>query len=181
MERVPPETKKKEDWLGLIYWVTTLHAMCVLPFLRSGFGREALGVPGFLAFILLLSCALASPVCAGFFLTWLGMVIYRRVETFRLLRQGAQLHSRYAGYPSLALRVPFVRTVETATGFWEPALAFLGGLMLCPLAEGFGGFIMLAGFSLMVRNGIEGEITRKRIERMQDAKIEGEFYSSRLN
>lgn len=90
------------------------------------------------------------------------------------------IHSQYAGFPFWAMKVPLVREERTAKGFIEPLICFLTGVMLCPLSVGIGGYVMCCGIAFAVRQALEDEVTRKRVERMQDARIEHEWYAEQL-
>ena len=176
----PGQRSSREDGLGLLYMATNVVATCVTPFMRHSFGVEALGFPGFFALVLMITCTASVPRMPLFIAAWLIALITQRLWTFRLVRKGIRWHSRYAGYPWLAMRMPFVRSEETATGFVEPMICFLAGVALCPLSESLGGLVMLTAPALMIRNGIEKELQRKRLQRMHDAEIEQRCMSDRF-
>ncbi len=119
-----------------------------------------------------------NTICWAFFFAWLGALIVQRLRSWGAYRRGVLVHSRYAGQP--LLRIPFVRSEEEIMGFWEPAVAFFGGILLCSLSIDLGGFVACSGFALLIRNGIEREIERKRLQRMQDAMIEHAYYADRF-
>lgn len=169
------------DGIGLIHLAANVLATSIAVFIRRGFGKEALGLNSILAFVLLV--ALAASEGRGFLLfaaAFLVAQIWRRIETFRLIRRGVILHTRYAGYPHWAMKVPFVKTEHRAKELIEPLFCIVTGILLCPVSVGIGGYVVLCGFGFMVRYGIEDLVARKRVERMQDARIEHEWYSEQL-
>jgi uncharacterized membrane protein YqaE (UPF0057 family) len=169
------------DILGLIYLAANVLATTVAVFIRRGFGREALALNSLIALILLYvlsaSEGRAFLVFAGLFLL---AQIWRRIETFRLLRRGAVLHSRYPGYPYWAMQIPFVKSESVAKELVEPVFCFIIGILLCPVSVGVGGYLVLCGFGFIVRHCIDDALARKRIERMRDATIEHQWYSDEM-
>lgn len=167
------------ETFDLAYSIFNIHATAIAVIIRRDFGREALGGNSALAMglILVLYAATADQAM----LAYLGIVLFcqimQRIRTFRLLRQGAIIHSRYQGYPYMAMQVPFVRRVSTATGIIEPMMCLIGGTLLCTVSVNLGGFIVVGSLSFMIRNGIDREIDRKRLERMRDAEIEQRWFS----
>jgi hypothetical protein len=174
------DQQKKGDGLGVLYFLCNIHATCISPFIRSGFGKNALGWNGLLAFTLLWYMACTEKGMGWYFAAWFVALIYRRIQTFRMLRRGELIHTRYSGHPWLALKCPFVRTEYTATVFVEPMLCFIAGVALAPLSPGMGGFVLFGFLSFIARAGIEGMITEKRMERMQDAMIEQAWYAEEM-
>ena len=76
-----------------------------------------------------------DPAMIYFFYAWLLAVIAERLETSRLVRKGWVEHSRYAGYPWLAMKLPFIKKPVTAKNCVEPVICLLVGALLCPLSE----------------------------------------------
>jgi hypothetical protein len=169
--------RKKEDGLGVLYFLCNIHATCITPFIRSGFGKNALGWNGVLAFALLWYMACTEKGMGWYFAAWFVALIYRRLQTFRLLRRGELIHTRYAGYPWLAMKCPFVRSEHTAEVFVEPMGCLFVAVLLAHFSPGMGGFVLIGGAALFIRTGIEGMITDKRVEQMRDAAIEQAWYS----
>jgi len=168
------------DFLGVIYMACNVHATCIAVFLRRGFGKEALAWNGFLAFWLLILLGGGDVAFLYYFACWLVALIAQRIRTLAMLRKGVVIHTRYAGYPYWAMKVPFVRSEDTAMGFVEPAMCFIAGALLCPLSVNIGGFVMLGVITFMVRHGIDEEIDRKRLERLQDNAIETMWYAEQM-
>jgi hypothetical protein len=104
------EERKKGNIDGL-YVIANGVATCVTPIIRQGFGSEALGIPGVIAFLILGLLTAQNMVSATgeaqygmclYFGFWLFALVYQRVKTMKLRKAGAMIHSRYQGYPELA-------------------------------------------------------------------------------
>jgi len=147
---------------------------CVVVFLRTGFGREYPGVAGLIGLIIMVFYAAFArvPEMFPYIGVWLFMVILQRLKTFQLASKGVVVHSRYWGYPKLALMVPFVRKERIARGSVEPILCTLIGLGLCAWSPGVGGFVIVAGWANAMAGAIATEVDRKKLQAMRDAEIE---------
>jgi hypothetical protein len=170
---------RPEDAFGLLYNLANTHKSAIAVMLRRDFGSEALSWNAFFAMILIFMCyaITADKGMLAYLGIWFVCQVMQRARTARLLSGGAVIHSRYAGYPYMAMQMPFVRSLSTATGFVEPMMCLVGGAMLCSVSQALGVFIMIGFMSFIVCNGIEKEIRRKRLERMRDAEIEQRWYS----
>jgi len=177
----PNGQSDKVDVVGVLYLVANVLATSVAVFIRRGFGREALGFNSLIAVIVLYT--LSASEGRGFLIftgAFIVAQVWRRIETFRLIRKGAIIHSRYAGYPYLAMKVPFVKSEKMAMELVEPVMCFTVGILLCPLSVGLGGYLVVCGVGFIVRHCINDALDRKRIERMQDATIEHQWYSDQM-
>jgi hypothetical protein len=183
-QQTDPHTQKPQpaDIWNWLYFLCHVHATTVLPFLRRGNGTEAYAMNGVLVFVVLLVLAIGTrnPACWAFFALWFFMIVRRRVQVYQARKRGQIVHSRYDGDPWLAFKVPFVRTNEMARSIIEPLICLIVGSLLCTLSIDLGAIVLLTCFSLMVKNGIEEEITRKRLERMRDASIENAWFAERF-
>lgn len=167
------------DAFGLLYVVAGSHAAAITPFIRRGFGAEAFfpfGLVAFVAMLCLTGDRWGSPM-GIYAITWLVTLLYRRFETFRLRRKGIVTHTRYAGYPWLAMK--FVKDTEQARGC-EPVICLLAGAALCPVSETLGLFVMAGFVSLGLCMCIDKFVVYKRVQKMQDAILEGEFYAGEM-
>jgi len=171
---------KPGDTINLFYFVANIHRTAIATLIRRDYGSEALGWNAFLAMILIFMvyAATLDQVVLFYLGVWFFCQIGQRIRTFWNFRKGIVIHSQYAGYPYLAMMVPFVRRQSTATGIIEPMMCLFGGVLLCPLSVNLGGFIMCGLLSFMVTDGIEREIRRQRLVRMHDAEIEQRWYSN---
>jgi hypothetical protein len=166
--------------LGVLYFAANVLATSIAVFIRRGFGREALSWNSLFAFgALFFLAGAAKDIGFVFFLIAFTVgQICRRAETFKIAKNGHVLHSQYAGFPYWAMKVPFVRSEKIARDLIEPVFCFTTGILLCPLSVNVGGYIVLCGIGFIVRNCMEEEMNRKRIQRMQDAQIEHEWYAN---
>lgn len=169
------------DVFGILYFAANVLATSVAVFIRRNFGREALGFNSLGALVVLYTLSASEGrgflVFAGAFIV---AQVWRRIETFRLIRSGAILHSCYPGYPYWAMKVPFVKSEKVAKELIEPVMCFTAGLLLCPVSVGIGGYLVVCGIGFIVRHCIDDALDRKRIERMQDATIEHQWYSDQM-
>ena len=170
--------QKKGDPLGVLYFLCTVHATCITVFLRTGFGSEALGIPGICALLLLLFCMGTEPLMCYWLALWLIALVVQRITTWRLIRRGAMLHSRYAGR-SLLTKIPFFRN-ERHIAILEGLLCFGLGALLLAVSQFMGVFLMAGFLSLVIRMGIEESLTNRRLQRMRDAQIEGRWYGDQM-
>jgi hypothetical protein len=166
--------------LGMVYTLSSIWAMCVIPFFRTGLGSHALGFDAFFALILMLTAGafMHAPEMVDFIAVWLVVVICHRVAGAWKCRRGYDgIHSRYQGDPLLA-RIPTV-TAQGARGVLEPVVTFFVAMCICPVSPRLGGFLMITAGSLFIKNVIEVEIVRARVRRMRDAHIEQVYVSRR--
>jgi hypothetical protein len=166
----------KVDGTAIVYVAAKTLAACLWPFMRRGFGVECPGLAGLLAlgFMLIYAVKTRTPAMLWYMAAWLVMVAYRRLETFRLVRSGVPLHSRYAGFPWLGMKLPTVKTVAGALNA-EIVLCLAAGVLLRPASEAVGGFFLLSGFGLTMVRIIDVQATKMRVQRMRDAEIEQRY------
>jgi hypothetical protein len=152
---------------------------CLTPFLRRGFGTEAFGANAAVALVIILLYAAQShdPAMSWFFWAWVAAVIVARVETFRMVRKGQVEHTRYAGYPALALKMPFVKNAVVAKNCIEPLLCVVCGIVLSTVSEAMGRFVMFGFVSLLLQRGMENRVNMNRVRRLRDTEIEQRYVS----
>lgn len=163
-----------------IYMALRVLSTCITPLIRTGFGVEGLGINALFAFILLVLLAGSVPDMHGYFLLWFVALVMQRLITLRNVRRGLVVHSRYGGYPWLAMKMPWVRKESTAVLIVEPLLCLgLGGVIyiVSPL---FGEFFMACAAAMFLKCLVEKGINHKRIQRMRDAEIEQRWYSEQF-
>ena len=88
-------------------------------------------------------------------------------------------HSRYTGFPSLAIKIPGFRSEKQAKAA-ECLLCLFVGVLLMPIDEGIGAFVAAGTFSLGFVEGVSREINRQRVQRMRDAQIEHQQLAERF-
>jgi hypothetical protein len=167
--------------INLLGLLANAHAITVTPFLRRGFGSEALGVNGVAALVLILLYAgvTNSPEMVSFLWAWLAAVGCQRVYGFRQRANGEVVHSRYAGWPEVGMR--FAKTEKVARSVVEPLVCVVVGGCLWSLSEALGRFILLGSISLLVSRGLEQQVTRNRLRAMNDGQIEARYLSDVFN
>jgi hypothetical protein len=174
----PQTAEKKSDPLSLLYWLCVIHSTCITVFLRTGFGREALGFRGLFALILLLVCCGAERMMVFWLAAFLAAIVVQRIITLRKIAKGVVLHTLYAGTP-LMMKLPFVKK-EVSAVILEMLLSFFVGVFLLPVSEFIGGFMMLGLITMAGRFAIEDFVYQRRLDRMNDARIEGRWLSDRM-
>ena len=120
--------QKKTDPIWCIHLICGVLASSVTPLIRTGFGMEGLGLPGFLSGVLLFVLAGADPLMAYWLIAWAVAVVVQRVVTFRNVKRGLIVHTRFGGR-SLLLKIPLLRNVRFIEGFEVLLCLLLAGLM----------------------------------------------------
>jgi hypothetical protein len=166
-----------KDTFNLLNWACNALGACVVPFLRTGFGKNYPGVAAFLGLIAMLLYAGFGRVPEMFTYVgvWLVVILMQRAKTFRDAQKGKVVHSRYWG-DSLFAR--FVRKEPTARVL-ELMLCLLVGGLLCDWSPGVGGFVMVAGVANALAAAIVAGTDRKKQEAMRDAEIEQRYLAAR--
>jgi len=172
-EQQPDDKFTMKGSFNALLYAAQVHAACVWPFLRLGAGVEALRWQGPVAFVLLCLLAGASQSMLIYLAVWLVFVARQRIKA-----DPAQ-HSRYTGYPVVAIRIPGFRTEKKAK-VAECMICLVAGIGLMPLDEAVGAFIAAGFFSLAIIEGIGREVNRMRVQRMRDARIENEMLAERF-
>jgi hypothetical protein len=166
---------RPSEGFNVIYFLAEVHAACFTPLLRSGFGRDGLGMAGAFAFVAIgLWAAFAqSYAILAYLWVWLAFVIYRRIETWRLAAKGWRIHSRWQGDPWTASWL--IKNDEKARRL-ELCVVLFAAIAAAPFDEGLASFLLAGMVSLAVVEGVRQQILyRRRIER-ENAVIEAESY-----
>lgn len=187
MQNLQSHSKRPGENAGFIFnWIYLLaasHATCFLVFFRCRCGTHAFGLNGLFALLMIVVYAGVAEATEmfPFLVLWLAFLCIRRGESVTMARRGQVEHSRYSGWPWLAIRFPFVRREQTAVGLIEPLFCLLAGTFLMPLSQPMGGFILLGVVSLTVKAGTEREINSARVRAMRDAQIENQQLVERFH
>jgi hypothetical protein len=157
------------------------YATTVTPFLRRGFGREALGVNGIVAALIILIYAWVtnSPEMITVFWVFLAAVAYQRVYGFRQRANCQVVHSRYAGDPVVAKC--FAKSERVAREVVEPLICIVAGACLWSWSEPAGRFVLCGSFALLASRGVDTQVTRNRVQAMHDAAIEQRIVADVFN
>jgi hypothetical protein len=171
-------TKKGAFKLVMMFLIAHQRALTVP--IRKFYGAEALGFPGVYAVVLMVGWAAASrdPLMWAWLAMWLVTLVVRRLETMKLVRQGKRLHTMHDGTPYSVLRGWDERAARFII---EPLVMFAMGLGVRFIAvdfrlpqKGLSLFLMLGIFTLPMLEMIRGQLMRKRVQAMGDARIEQE-------
>jgi hypothetical protein len=185
-----PQQQQQGEWsnrdsFNVLYVVANAYATAITPFVRHSFGKEALGLPGFLAFILILLVAgfTGSSSMLTYLGVWLIAVAFQRLHTYRLSSRGVVLHSRYEGWPWLGFKLGGGRNLDKrltgAVFVIEPVLCFGIGGMFMSLGEVIvGRFLMCGAGALLFREAVHRMIDQRRVQAMCDAQIEQEYLAN---
>lgn len=157
-------------------FAAVIYSTCFTPFLRRGFGSEALGFQGLFAFIVMLFVAGTNRIGLGYFLLWLVFLAYRRWETTVRRWRGHIVHSQYAGDSLLAVGC----SSQFAKRWLEPPLVLTCGAVLSRWSPNVGMFVMWGTGALVIVQLVEYVITQLRIQHMHDGAIEAEYYSGKF-
>lgn len=159
---------------NLAYFLAHSHATCLTPFIRTDFGREALGMNGLCALILLLAYGSFTNSAAMwiFLLLWILALLRQRLKGIENRNKGIAIHSRYNGYPWLSFKL-FPRTKDETSARGIDGFLCMGmGALLSYVDPPLGWFIGVGGFSLLFVEALIVELRKKRLQAMQDAEIE---------
>lgn len=177
------QNQEQDNWqvttgesIGLLYLAVSIHAAAITPLMRHTFGSRAFDPQVIFALIALLSLAGSYPAFQPYLLAWFVAVVIHRIQS---LTRKLRVHTRYPGYPWLAMRLPFMNTEEKAREA-EPIICLVGGAMLAGLSPSVGLFVMGGFVSLAALMALDKLIIRRRLQSMNDAAIEMEFYSERF-
>jgi hypothetical protein len=169
----------RKDSFNIVYMLAMGHATCFVPFFRRNFGSEALGVPGVIAFVLMLVVGSFGqiPEMWPFLGLWLIVVLCHRASTMRALRQGVIRHSRYEGDVDTKL----IKSRATVKQVIEPlvCVASAVGFEMAGLSHGFALFVGWGALSLSLVALIGRQLINRRVEAMRDAEIEQGYLAAR--
>jgi hypothetical protein len=154
------------------YLVARSHSLAMHLFMRHTFGVHAFDPYGVFTGIGLLVLANLYGGFGWLLGWWFLMLLYHRA---RLLKQ-ERVHTRYGGYPWLAMRLPFVKDEEQARKA-EPFMCGVAGLILMDPCPELGLFVGLGFFSMSAVLLIEQLSVKQRLRAMHDAEIEMQYYS----
>lgn len=167
--------------VNLTYVIANTHSLCLTPFIRSSFGLRAMGLSGWFSFVLLVLIAASTPDrgMTVYFYAWIVVVSFQRMRTVSRNRRGQREHSRYGGWPWLAMLVPTINSEHKAKEF-EPFMCLAIGLTLMPLSPVVGGFVAAGMLSLGIVQGCHVEARRRTVLSMRDMEIEQNQLRERL-
>jgi len=160
--REMPESTNVEgkDIVNLSFQLASIHAACVWPFTRSGFGTHAFrGYPWSLLLMLGYAAARPCPAMQWYIPAWLLMVLYRRSTANR------HQHSKYQGYPWL-----FKRQNAQVAFSMEMISCFFAAVFAAMADQALADFLMAAIVSLFAVMMIEAAVIDARRRAKRDAQ-----------
>lgn len=164
---------------NLLAFIAGVHSTALTPFIRRRFGiraNEWNGVGAMVLIVLWWCGAPEDPVMGYYLICWFLALLFQKAYTLRLIRKGEKVHSRYWGDPWLAQQVPLIRSPAAANRF-EPFMCFLIGLALIGVSEALAVLWMCGFVSLTAVKCIDVAVTDARLQAMDDAEIEGQYYA----
>jgi hypothetical protein len=162
--------------------ILTIWQRAIIVPMRNQFGVESLGLICLMSFCLMAVWAAWSgdQFMWGYLALWTVCLLRRRFEASRLAVRGEKVHSRSEGWPQAAMRVPFVRTPETAILIVEPLFTFAYGVGFWFLAReigtppGLAYFLMGGALAMRSVASIQQKIFQRRTQAILDARLEQE-------
>jgi hypothetical protein len=174
------QSTMREEWkrnFNLGYSFLLMHQRALVVPVRRGWGREALGMPCLCAFVLMcMWAAFSRDIHMWWWIgAWLVFQSVRRLESVKLARSGARIHSQYDG--TSAIR----GDERKAKLIGEPMMFGLAGFCFYLMyldkgwpVQGLPYFFMAGIFSLPFIEGVKATIWQRRTQAMSDARIEQE-------
>jgi hypothetical protein len=167
------QPQQKSDPVWWIHFLCKALASCVTPFIRTGLGLEGIGAAGVLSAVILFILSGANPLMTYWLIAWFVAVIIQRIITFRNMKRGVVVHSRYGGY-SLLLRIPFLRKVRHIEWVEFLLCVSVAGVMFI-FSDVMAAFMVVCAITIVARYGIEYAIRDRRIQKLNDARIEARW------
>ncbi len=165
----------------IAFYVMLVHQRAIIIPLRERFGKEVFG--RVCAFSFVMMCVWAAYSGDPFMWLWAGMwlvcLLKRKHETARLAKEGVRIHSQADGWPKDAIKIG--GTEKAAKLVVEPMfIGALGVVLLLLYREiglpfyGLPCFLLFGAVSLPLVEKVKQQIWERRIQGMQDARIEQE-------
>lgn len=170
----PSEHLTSRGLFNIVYVVCMCHSKCITIFIRSRFGLNGIGGTGAfaLAGLFLLYGFTGDALVLLYAMLWIVMAAWHRFVMLIRWARGERWHSRYNGYPWMALWVPGVKREHMAKMLIEPMGCIIFGSLVMAVSEPLG-YLFLSGFvSLVVVHGIDWIVEREKLQAMHDAEIE---------
>jgi hypothetical protein len=173
---------REKQAANVVLFVLMAVAMSLEVFFRRRFGPRYFGLHTVVALLgiplwMLLWPRESASALLVFWALFVIMILRARVESFF---RGQGEHSRFNGYPWLALILK--RTPEwQIKGGAEPLLAFLMGVLLLPLSQPLGSYLMFAALALGACQAITRSVQLARARDLNDALIEQQLNMERFH
>jgi hypothetical protein len=106
-----------------------------------------------------------------FLLAYLAMCFFARIGICWRFLRGRHAHSRYDGTPRLLRLLPWMGELRIKQ-FVEPALVFTIGVLLLPVSQPLGSYLMLVAFALFASVSTVQVYQRQRVMNLHDAFLD---------
>jgi hypothetical protein len=168
----------------ILVFVARMFASPLEACLRREFGPKYFGFAAFGSLVLLpLWMAFwpdkSSDALNCFSVLVLFMFARARAESSRMLRNGANVHTRYNGWPRLSRWFPRMSEAKVKSKV-EPAFCFIAGIFLMYLSEPLGSFVLVATVGLVLSQSTIESVERARVMELNDAMIEQQSIAERF-
>lgn len=172
---MPQQPQKNELDLkrsfNLVYGIAKCQATCVTPFIRVGFGTEALGFPALGALVAYCFWIMGTESfdLESILLWWFMAIIAQRGWMFVRYLRGGYEHSRHDGFPLLT---GWLCRSDTWAKLMEGALVMAAGAFVEELPWAIGRFLFISGGAIIFVEMINHQYHQKREQAMRDQVIE---------
>lgn len=151
-------------------------AVTIEVFLHHRFGSRYLGAQAAMGLVLMPLFTVFFPHANPFPLLamtglYLGFCVLARVDVLRRVSKGEREHSYYSGWPYL-MAIFRGWSELTVKQYVECLLAFIAGILLLPLNQPLGLYLMLAGLCVGACYTAYRGAERKRLRDMNDSLID---------
>jgi hypothetical protein len=170
---------------NILMFILLALAVSLEVFFHRRFGPRYFGFPTFAALLgipmwtVLWPRESAVPLLI-FWALFILMLLRARAESAWLARRGPAVHSRYNGVPRLA--AVFKRTPEwKLKGGMEPFLGFFAGVLLLPVSQPLGSYLMCAALAMGLSNGLARSVSHARALDMHDNLIDQQMHMERFH
>jgi len=167
-----------KDKFNIAHNLCVIHQRGIVVISRNKWGKNALGLPCALAFVLMFLWAAFTqdPLMYCWLGLWCLCYLKRRAEAGRL---SGQVHSFYDGWPCDGML--YCSSENIAKRVVEPILVgILGGILRWFYTEqgwspaGLPNFLLLGVFTLPVVESVKQKVWERRLDAMKDARFEQE-------
>ena len=172
-----PEKLKRN--FNIVHSLFLMHQRAIVVVCRNKWGTQALGLPCFCAFILMMLWFVFTRdnLMLAWIAFWLLCLVKRRVESVRLAKSGAMIHSGYDGWPFDAMK--YVKSENTAKLIVEPILtgilgfiAFKGYEYMGWRPTGLPCFLLWGVATLPFIEMVKQKTSERRTQSMMDGRLE---------
>lgn len=163
--------------LNLAYFVASVIARCVIPFLRTKVGENT-RLMTFLAFVGMALYSSQDERMWAYIVFWGFAVVVERIDTAACRRRRELVHSGYMGWPRVAMLLPFIKSEGMAKLIVEPVTCYVAGWLLMDEWEALGKLFVVAAGALVFLEICDRRIQGSREQAAIDARVEAEILAN---